>query len=54
MDELLLLAVRPNGALTYNDIAKDELELTRFRGHPNVSYGGVRDGVQEYPVHTGV
>jgi hypothetical protein len=31
-----------------------QLELTRFRGHPNVSHGGVRDGVQEYPVHTGV
>jgi hypothetical protein len=31
-----------------------EVELTRFRGHPNVSHGGVRDGVQEYPVHTGV
>jgi hypothetical protein len=30
------------------------VELTRFRGHPNVSHGGVRDGVQEYPVHTGV
>ena len=30
------------------------MELTRFGGHPNVSHGGVRDGVQEYPVHTGV
>ena len=32
----------------------DGVELTRFRGHPNVSHGGVRDGVQEYPVYTGV
>jgi len=30
------------------------VELTRFSGHLMVRYGGVRDGVQEYPVYTGV
>lgn len=31
-----------------------DMELTRFSGHPRVSNGGVRDGGQECPVHTGV
>jgi hypothetical protein len=30
------------------------LELTRFRRHPNVSFGGVFDGDQECPVYAGV
>jgi hypothetical protein len=30
------------------------VELTRFSGHLMVRYGGVRDGVQEYPVYAGV
>jgi hypothetical protein len=30
------------------------LELTRFSGHPNVSFGGVRDGQQECQVYAGV
>jgi hypothetical protein len=32
-----------------------KLELTRFRGHLNVRFGGVHDGREEDgPVHTGV
>jgi hypothetical protein len=31
-----------------------QLELTRFRGHLNVRFGGVHDGRQECPVHAGV
>jgi hypothetical protein len=31
-----------------------QLELTRFRGHLTVGYGGVHDGRQDGPVHTGV
>ena len=30
------------------------LELTRFRGHLNVRFGGVHDGRQDGPVHAGV
>jgi hypothetical protein len=30
------------------------MELTRFRGHLNVRYGGVHDGREEYPVRAGV
>ena len=29
------------------------LELTRFRGHLNVRFGGVRDGRQEYSIYAG-
>jgi hypothetical protein len=30
------------------------LELTRFGGHPIVSFGGVQDGDQECQVYAGV
>ena len=30
------------------------LELTRFRGHLNVRFGGVHDGKNDDPVHAGV
>lgn len=30
------------------------LDLTRFRGHPKVRFGGVHDGRQIGPVHPGV
>src|SRR2546430_13314298 len=30
------------------------MELTRFRGHLNVRFGGVHDGREDGPVHTGV
>jgi len=35
VDELLLLAVRPNGALTYNDIAKDEFNWDSYSLAPH-------------------
>jgi len=33
---------------------KLELELTRFRGHLMVRFGGVRDGRQEGSIYAGV
>ena len=33
---------------------RSEVELTRFRGHLNVRFGGVHDGRQDRPVHAGV
>ena len=30
------------------------VELTRFRGHLNVRFGGVHDGKNNDPVHPGV
>ena len=34
--------------------ARKGLELTRFRGHLNVRFGGVHDGKEDGPVHAGV
>lgn len=31
-----------------------EVDLTRFRGHPKVRFGGVHDGRQIGPVHPGI
>jgi hypothetical protein len=35
-------------------VPKPGMELTRFRGHLKVRFGGVRDGRQECPIYTGV
>jgi hypothetical protein len=47
-DEAILAAARAIGRKF------GVLELTRFRRHPNVSFGGVFDGYQECPVYAGV
>jgi hypothetical protein len=37
------------------DLVRNEvMDLTRFRGHLKVSFGGVHDGRQIGPVHPGV
>jgi len=37
-----------------NISGEEQVELTRFRGHLNVRYGGVHDGKNNDPVHAGV
>jgi hypothetical protein len=47
------LAKATHAALT-KILPVEEVELTRFCGRPNVSFGGVRDGRQKCQVYAGV
>ena len=52
LDQRALLGIDAIGPKTAGETGK--VELTRFRGHPNICVQGVRDGEDETTLHPGI